>query len=43
MSLAKIEENVTIQNCTDDDDDVKSEILKEDIGSPFEILNTVYV
>jgi len=42
MSLSKIEETMTSKS-TSNNDNVKSDAFKDDVGSPFEVLNTVYV
>jgi len=44
ISLGKIEENDTVtEDDNENDVDKDSHIDKEDVGSPFEVINTVYV
>merc|ERR1711902_82954 len=44
ISLGKIEENDTVtEDDNENDADKDSHIDKEDVGSPFEVINTVYV
>jgi hypothetical protein len=39
-----IDENIAAQHSSADDDvDTKTDANKEDVGSPFEMMNTVYV
>ena len=44
ISLDKIDENIAAQHSSAVDDvDNKTDANKEDVGSPFEMINTVYV
>jgi NH3-dependent NAD+ synthetase len=42
--LDKIDENIAAKHSSADDDvDNKTDTNEEDVGSPFEMINTVYV
>ena len=43
ISLDKIDENIAAHHASADDLDNKTDDNKEDVVSPFEMINTVYV